>query len=105
MKISLSDIKEILNRAKNGGGGNYTPLEVELAKTAYRYRCKIGEMGETVNGLRNELFSIYSHVNDTRSAGELMHRRAADLANRSKVHFAEAVRLDSKLKEMTNDEK
>ena len=38
MQIQFKDVKEILNKVKLGGGGNYTPLEIELAKMAYRYR-------------------------------------------------------------------
>ena len=32
MKLSIDDIKEIVKKVTNGGGGNYTPLEAELAR-------------------------------------------------------------------------
>ena len=35
MQIQFKDVKKILNKVKIGGG-NYTPLEIELAKMAYR---------------------------------------------------------------------
>ena len=99
MNIQFHDVKDILNKVKQGGG-NYTPLEVELAKMAYRYRRKIAEKAEEVSHLQDELFRIYNNVVNTKSAGEMMHRRAAILDSSSKAHFAEAVRLNGLLKEM-----
>lgn len=99
MNIQFHDIKDILNKVKQGGG-NYTPLEIELAKMAYRYRCKIAEKAKEVSHLRDELFKIYNNVVSTKSAGEMMHRRAAILDSSSKAHFAEAVKLNGQLKEM-----
>lgn len=99
MNIQFHDIKDILNKVKQGGG-NYTPLEIELAKMAYRYRCKIAEKADEVRLLRDELFRIYNNVVSTKSAGEMMHRRAAILDSSSKALFAAAVKLNGQLKEM-----
>ncbi len=99
MNIQFHDVKDILNKVKHGGS-NYTPLEIELAKMAYRYRCKIAEKADEVNRLQDELFRIYNNVVSTKSAGEMMHRRAAILESSSKAYFAAAVRLNGELKEM-----
>lgn len=37
MKIGIDDVKQIVNKVTQGGG-NYTPLEIELAKMVVRYR-------------------------------------------------------------------
>lgn len=100
MNIQFHDVKDILKKVKQGGGGNYTPLEIELAKMAYRYRCKIAEKADEVSHLQDELFRIYNNVVSTKSVGEMMHRRASILDSSSKAHFAAAVRLDGELKEM-----
>lgn len=70
---------------------------------AYRYRCKIAEKAEEVSNLRDELFRIYNNVVSTRSAGEMMHRRASILASSSKAHFAMAVKLDDELKKLATE--
>jgi len=101
MQIQFKDVKEILNKVKNGGG-NYTPLEIELAKMAYRYRCKIAEMAESKALMFDALFSAYSAMQNSPFGAELLHRRAATLASQSKAHFAEAVKLDDQLKELIN---
>lgn len=41
MKLSIDDVKEIVNKVTNGGG-NYTPLEAELARMVLKYRATIG---------------------------------------------------------------
>ena len=71
---------------------------------AYRYRRVIAEKAEEESLLRDELFRIYNCVNSTRSASDLLHRRAASLADKSKAHFAAAVRLDEQLKELTEND-
>lgn len=38
MKLSIDDVKEIVNKVTNGGG-NYTPLEAELARMCMKYRA------------------------------------------------------------------
>ena len=102
MQIQFNDIKEILNKVKIGGG-NYTPLEIELAKMAYRYRCKIAEMAESKALMFDALFSAYSAMQNSPFGADLLHRRAATLASQSRAHFKQAVKLDGELKELIND--
>lgn len=102
MQIQFKDVKEILNKVKLGGG-NYTPLEIELAKMAYRYRCKIAEMAESKALMFDALFSAYSAMQNSPFGADLLHRRAATLASQSKAHIAQAVKLDNQLKELIND--
>lgn len=102
MQIQFKDVKEILNKVKIGGG-NYTPLEIELAKMAYRYRCKIAEMAESKALMFDALFSAYCSMQNSPFGADLLHRRAATLASQSKAHIAEAVKLDNQLKELIND--
>lgn len=103
MQIQFKDVKEILNKVKIGGG-NYTPLEIELAKMAYRYRCKIAEMAKSKELMFNSLFSAYSAMQNSPFGADLLHRRAATLANQSKAHIAQAVKMDNQLKELINDD-
>ena len=102
MKIQFHDVKEILNKVKIGGG-NYTPLEIELAKMAYRYRCKIAEMAESKALMFDALFSAYCALQNSPFGADLLHKRAATLASQSKAHIAEAVKLDNQLKGIIND--
>ncbi len=102
MQIQFKDVKEILNKVKLGGG-NYTPLEIELAKMAYRYRCKIAELAESKALMFDSLFSAYSALQNSPFGADLLHRRAATLASQSKAHIAESVKLDNQLKELIND--
>lgn len=102
MQIQFHDIKDILNKVKQGGG-NYTPLEIELAKMSYRYHCKIAEMAESKALMFDALFSAYSAMQNSPFGADLLHRRAATLASQSKAHFKQAVKLDGELKELIND--
>lgn len=45
MKLSIDDIKEIMNKVADGGG-NYTPLEAELARMCLKYRETIGRLAD-----------------------------------------------------------
>ena len=40
MKLSIDDVKEIVNKVTNGWG-NYTPIEAELARMCLKYRATI----------------------------------------------------------------
>ena len=102
MQIQFKDVKEILNKVKIGGG-NYTPLEIELAKMAYRYRRKIAEMAESKALMFDALFSAYSATQNSPFGADLLHRRAATLASQSKAHFKQAVKLDGELKELIDE--
>ena len=46
MKIGIDDAKRIVNKVNNGGGSNYTHLEIELAKMVVNYRQTIGRLAD-----------------------------------------------------------
>lgn len=70
---------------------------------AYRYRCKIAEMAESKALMFDTLYSAYSAMQNSQFGADLLHRRAATLANQSKAHFAQAVKLDNELKQLTEN--
>ena len=95
IKISKTDCQNIVNQNLRGGGNS--ELEVALAKKCLALYDRLGE----INNERNEYFeAIYSATVKFEKAtkGTLMHKRAADLARDSKAHFATAVKLDTELK-------
>ena len=98
MKISIDDIKEIVNKATNGGG-NYTPLEAELARMCLKYRETIVRLASEKAEMFNALYSVYSSLNRTKCASELREKHRNVLAGNSRKAFAEAVKLDKELKE------
>ena len=98
MKISIDDIKEIVNKATNGGG-NYTPLEAELARMCLKYRETIARLAAEKAEMFNALYSVYSSLNRTKCASELREKHRNVLAGNSRKAFAEAVKLDKELKE------
>ena len=98
MKISIDDIKEIVNKATNGGG-NYTPLEAELARMCLKYRATIARLAAEKAEMFNALYSVYSSLNRTKCASELREKHRNVLAGNSRKAFAEAVKLDKELKE------
>ena len=47
MKIGINDAKRIVKQSNElGGGSNYTPLEIELAKMVVKYRQTIGRLAD-----------------------------------------------------------
>lgn len=98
MKIYIDDIKEIVNKATNGGG-NYTPLEAELARMCLKYRATIARLAAEKAEMFNALYSVYSSLNRTKCASELREKHRNVLAGNSRKAFAEAVKLDKELKE------
>ena len=86
-----------------GGGSNYTPLEIELAKMVVRYRQTIGRIAGEKAMIFDNLYKVYSAIHSTEFAADLMHKHAAVLAGNSKAHFANAVKLDNELKEFMNN--
>ena len=103
MKISINDVKDILNKVNMGGGSNFTPLEIELAKTVVKYRQTIGRLADEKSKMFDNLYKVYNAVHSTEFAADLMHKHAAVLAGNSKAHFAQAVKLDSELKEFIDN--
>ena len=69
---------------------------------AYRYRCKIAEMAESKSLMFDALLSAYSAMQNSQFGADLLHRRAATLANQRRTHFKQAVKLDGELKELIN---
>ena len=99
MKLSIDDVKQIVNKVTNGGGdSNYTPLEIELAKMVVRYRQTIGRLADEKARMFNNLYKVYNAIHSTEFAADLMHKHAAVLAGNSKSHFKQAVKLDNELK-------
>ena len=103
MKLSIDDVKEIVNKVTNGGG-NYTPLEAELARMCLKYRATIGRLASEKSEMFNALYSVYSSLNSAKFADGLREKHKKVLAGNSKAMFAEAVKLDHKLKEMNDEE-
>ena len=103
MKISIDDVKQIVNKVTQGGGSNYTPLKIELAKMVVRYRQTIGRLADEKARMFDNLYKVYSAVHSTEFAADLMHKHAAILAGNSKAHFKQAVKLDGELKEFIDN--
>ena len=104
MRLSIDDIKEIVNKVTNGGGGNYTPLEAELARMCLKYRATIGRIAAEKAEMFNALYSVYSSLNSAKFADGLREKHKKVLAGNSRNAFAEAVKLDKELKEYGNKE-
>ena len=60
MKLSIGDVKEIVNKVTNGGVGNYTPLEAELARMCLKYLATIGRIDAERAEMFNALYRVYS---------------------------------------------
>lgn len=103
MRLSIDDIKEIVNKVTNGVG-NYTPLEAELARMCMKYRATIGRLDAEKSEMFNDLYSVYNKINRTKCASELRKKHKKVLAGNSKAMFAEAVKLDKELKEYGNED-
>ena len=103
MKISIDDIKEIMNKVADGGG-NYTPLEAELARMCLKYRARIVQIAAEKAEMFNALYSVYSNINSVKCASELREKHRNVLAGNSRKAFAEAVKLDKELKEYGNED-
>lgn len=103
MKLSIDDIKEIVNKVTNGGG-NYTPLEAELARMCLKYRATIAQIAAEKAEMFNALYSVYSSLNSAKFADGLREKHKKVLAGNSKALFAEAVKLDKELKELNDEE-
>lgn len=103
MRLSIDDIKEIMNKVADGGG-NYTPLEAELARMCMKYRATIGRLAAEKSEMFNDLYSVYSNINSVKCESELRKKHKKVLAGNSKALFAEAVKLDKNLKELNDEE-
>ena len=104
MKLFIDDVKEIVNKITNGGGGNYTPLEAELARMCLKYRATIVRIAAEKAEMFNALYSVYSSLNSAKFADGLREKHKKVLAGNSKAMFANSVKLDQKLKELNDEE-
>lgn len=98
MKLSIDDIKEIVDKVTQGGG-NYTLLEAELARMVLKYRATIGRLAAEKAEMFDALYSVYATLNGTKCADGLREKYRKVLAGNSKKAFAEAVKLEKELKE------
>lgn len=98
MKISIDDVKQIVDKVTQGGGNNFTPLEIELAKMVVKYRQTIGRLADEKSKMFDNIYKVYNAIHSTEFAADLMHKHAAVLAGNSKAHFAQALKLDNELK-------
>ena len=103
MRLSIDDVKEIVNKVTNGVG-NYTPIEAELARKCLKYLATIGRLSAEKNKMFNDLYSVYSNINSVKCAYELREKHKKVLAGNRKAMFAEAVKLDKKLKALNDEE-
>ena len=103
MKLSIYDIKEIVNKVTQRGG-NYTPLEAELAMMCLKYRATIGRLAAEKSEMFDALYSVYSSLNSAKFADGLREKHKKVLAGNSKALFTEAVKLDKELKELNDEE-
>ena len=103
MKLLIDDIKEIVNKVTNGGG-NYTPLEAELARMCLKYMARTGQIAAEKAEMFDALYSVYSLLNSAKFADGLREKHKKVLAGNSKALFKEAVKLDQKLKELNDEE-
>ena len=104
MKLFIDDVKEIVNKITNGGGGNYTPLEAELARMCLKYRATIGRIAAEKAEMFDALYRVYSSLNSAKFADGLREKHKNVLAGNSRKAFAEAVKLDKELKEYGDED-
>ena len=104
MKLFIGDVKEIVNKVTNGGGGNYTPLEAELARMCLKYRATIGRLAAEKAEMFDAMYKVYSLLNSVKCADGLREKHKKVLAGNSKALFAEAVKLDKELNEYGNED-
>ena len=68
-----------------------------------RYRQTIGRLAEEKARMFDNLYKVYSAVHSTEFSADLMHKHAAVLADNSRAHFKQAVKLDGELKEFIDN--
>lgn len=102
MKLSIDDVKDIVNKVTQGG--NYTPLEAELARMCLKYRATIGRIAAEKAEMFNDMYSVYNTINRIKCASELREKHKKVLAGNSKAMFAKAVKFDKELKELNDEE-
>lgn len=48
-----------------GRGGDYTPLEIELAKMVVKYRQTIGRLADEKQKIFDNLYKVYNAIHNT----------------------------------------
>lgn len=104
MKIGIDDAKRIVNKVTNGGGGGYTPLEIDLAKMVVKYRQTIIRLADEKQKIFDSLYKVYAAIHSTEFSADLKKRHAVVLAGNSKAHFKQAVKLDNELKGLIDND-
>ncbi len=89
---------------QSNAGGNYTPLEAELARMCLKYRATIGRLSAEKAEMFDSLYSVYATLDSAKCANELREKHRNVLAGNSKKAFAEAARLEKELKEYGKEE-
>ena len=69
-----------------------------------KYRQTIGRLASEKSRMFDNLYKVYNAIHNTEFAADLKHKHAAVLAGNSKAHFAQAVKLDSELKELIDND-
>ena len=100
MKLSIDDINEIADKVTQGGGGNYTPLEAELARMVLKYRATIGRLAAEKAEMFDSLYSVYATLNGTKCADGLREKHRKVIAGNSKALLAEATKLEKEIGEI-----
>lgn len=103
MKIQLTktDYTKIANNVKEGGG-NYSELEVELAKKI----ISLYEIMDRLNNEKNCCFeALYSAMCKVEKAtnGALMNKRKIDLEKQAEANRLSAYRLEKELDRLKNE--
>lgn len=68
-----------------------------------KYRQTIGRLADEKTKMFDNLYKVYNAIHSTEFAADLMHKHAAVLADNSKAHFKQAVKLDNELKEFIDN--
>ena len=66
------------------GGGNYTPLEAELARMCLKYRATIVRISAEKAAMFNSLYSAHSSLNRIKCASELREKHKKVLAGNAR---------------------
>ena len=86
------------------GGGNYTPIEAELARMCLKYRARIGQIAAEKAEMFNAMYSVYSSINSAKFADGLREKHKKVLSGNSNALFTKAIKLDKELKEYGNED-
>lgn len=95
IEIHKKDVAHIANKVKEGGG-NFSDLEIALAKKCLKLYDRIAEINAMQTEYFNALYSIRCTV-DAHAGEHLKEKRIKDLEGTSKAAFAKALELNREL--------